>query len=61
MRRTLAGCSLALALMMIIWLALGLFNLVPLTLQLPGESKIRTYATAAVAFLMIAAWGYWED
>jgi uncharacterized membrane protein len=61
LRLTLARCSLGLAIVLILWLAFGLLNLVPLTLQLPGESKLRTLAGAAVALLMLAAWGYWEN
>ena len=59
-RRTIATSSFALALASIGWLLLGMFDVVPLVLQLPGESTLRTHATAAVAFLMVAAWGFWD-
>ncbi len=60
MRRTIGAGSFALALASIGWLLLGLFDVVPLVLQLPGESTLRTHATAAVACLMVAAWGFWD-
>jgi len=45
---------------MIGWLALGLFEAVPLILQFPGESAVRSHAGAAVLLLMVAAWAFWE-
>lgn len=60
LRRTIGAGSFALALASVSWLLLGMFNWVPLVLQLPGESLLRTHATAAVACLMVAAWGFWD-
>lgn len=50
----------AVALALSIWLLLGMLDVVPLVLQLPGESAFRSHAGAAVLFFMIAAWGFWE-
>ena len=59
LRRRMATSSLVLALMFIAWLPLGLFEVVPFILELPGESLLRTHAGAAVFFLLVAAWGFW--
>lgn len=60
LRRTIGASSFALALASIGWLLLGMFDVVPLVLQVPGESTLRTHATAAVTCLMVAAWGFWD-
>lgn len=61
LRRAIGVSSFALALASLGWLLLVMFNVAPLALQLPGESTLRTHATAAVACLMVAAWGFWND
>ena len=53
-------CAFALAVIFIVWLPLGIFNVLPFVLELPGESSLRLHAAAAVGCLMVAAWGYWE-
>ena len=60
LRRSIGAGSFALALAFIAWLLLGIADVVPLVLQLPGESTLRTHATAAVACLMVAAWAFWD-
>ena len=60
LRRNIGAASFALALAFIAWLLLGMLDVVPLVLLLPGESTLRTHATAAVACLMVAAWGFWD-
>ena len=57
----MGAVSFAVALALIAWLLLGILDVVPLVLQLPGESTVRSHAGAAVLLLMIAAWGYWEN
>lgn len=59
LRRTIAIGSLVLALILAAWLPLGIFGIVPFVLELPGESMLRTHAGAAVACLIVAAWGFW--
>jgi len=59
-RRLTGAGAFALALVFIGWFLLGMFQVVPLALQLPGESALRTHATAAVACLLVAAWGFWD-
>ena len=61
MRRALGAVCLAVALLLTGWLLLGILNVVPLVLHLPGASTIRSHAGAAVLLLMIAAGCYWED
>ena len=61
LRRLIGAVSFAVALVLSGWLLLGIMDVVPLVLQLPGESTVRTHAGAAVLLLMIAAWGYWEN
>lgn len=52
--------ALLLAVVFIVWLPLGILNVVPLVLELPGESGLRLHAGAAVGCLAIAAWGFWD-
>ena len=59
-RRTIGGCAFALALVFIGWLPLGIYEIVPFVLELSGESSLRLHTAAAVACLMVAAWGFWE-
>lgn len=61
LRRSIGAVSFAIALVLSGWLLLGILDVVPLVLQLPGESTVRSHAGAAVLLLMIAAWGYWEN
>ena len=55
-----AQWAFALALLLVVWLPLGLFDILPFVLELPGESSLRLHAAAAVTCLMVAAWGFWE-
>lgn len=61
LRRTIGMYSLALSLVFILWLPLGVLTVVPLLLQIPGESALRTHAGVTVACLMVAAWGFWHN
>jgi len=61
LRRSIGAVSFAVALVLTGWLLLGMLDVVPLVLQLPGESTVRSHGGAAVLLLMIAAWGYWEN
>jgi len=53
--------ALLLGLVFVVWLPAGIFDIVPFVLGFPGESSIRVHAAAAVACLMVAAWGFWND
>lgn len=54
------SCAFVLALIIVEWLQLGIFNVLPCVLELPGEAGLRLHAAAAVGCLMFAAWGCWE-
>lgn len=60
LQRTIGVCAFALSLVFIAWLPLGIYNMVPFVIELPGESSLRLHAAAAIACLMVAAWGFWE-
>lgn len=60
LRRTAGVVSGALSIGFMVWLPLGILEVVPFVLVLPGESALRSHAGAAVAFLMVTAWAYWE-
>ena len=45
LRRKLGKLAIIFAVLSIIWLALGMFNFVPLILMIPGETLIRSHAT----------------
>ena len=60
LRRALGAVCFAAALALSGWLLLGIIDLAPLLLQLPGESTVRSHAGAAVLLFMIAAGCYWE-
>lgn len=60
LREVIGAGALALATALVAWLSLGMLNVVPLVLQLPGESLLRTHAAASVACLLVAAWAFWE-
>jgi len=61
LRRALGVTCFAVAMVFAGWLLLGILDVVPLLLQLPGESTVRSHAGAAVLLLMIAAWCFWEN
>jgi len=50
-----AGVALA------IWLPLGILDIVPFALSVPGVLQLRLHAGAAVACLLLAAWAFWES
>ena len=60
LQRSIGACAFALALVFIVWLPLGIFNVVPFVIELPGESSLRLHTAAAIACLLVAAWGFWE-
>jgi hypothetical protein len=60
-RRSIARAALVLGGVFVVWLPAGILDVVPFVLELPGESSIRVHAAAAVACLMVAAWGFWNE
>ncbi len=60
LQQMIGTIAFLLALMFIVWLPLGILHVVPLVLELPGESSLRVHAAAAVGCLVVAAWGFWD-
>ena len=60
-RLNIARAALVLGGVFVVWLPAGILDVVPFVLELPGESSIRVHAAAAVACLMVAAWGFWNE
>ena len=61
MRRNIWKVALFLSLVSVIWLLLGMFNIVPLLIELPQETSIRAHASLAVIFLLVASWAFWNE
>lgn len=59
-RRNLGRSAFLAALVFIAWLPLGILKIAPFVLELPGESRLRLHAAAAILCLLVAAWGFWE-
>lgn len=59
-RRLIGVAALSAAAICIVWLPLGLIDVMPFLFEIPGESRLRTHAAAAVLSLLVAAWGFWE-
>jgi hypothetical protein len=60
-RRTFGRIAFALAVGFTLWLPAGLLNVVPFVLSRHGESSLRSHAALAVAWLLLAAWAYWNE
>ena len=61
MRRKIVKVALFLSLVSVIWLLLGMFNMVPLLIELPQETSIRAHASLAVILLLVASWAFWNE
>ena len=61
MRRKIGKVALSLSLLSVIWLLLGMFNIVPLLIELPNETNIRAHASLAVILLLIGSWAFWNE
>ena len=61
MNRKIGKAALVLGLLSVIWLILGMFNVVPLLIELPQETSIRAHASLAVIFLLIGSWAFWNE
>jgi len=58
MKRKIGKAALVLGLMSVIWLILGMINVVPFLIELPQETSIRAHASLAVILLLIASWAF---
>jgi hypothetical protein len=61
MKRNIGKIELFLSLLSVLWLLLGMFNIVPLLIELPNETNIRAHASLAVILLLIASWAFWNE
>ncbi|MEJ6558341.1 MAG: hypothetical protein QNL23_01145 [Candidatus Thioglobus sp.] len=61
MKKKIGKAALFLALLSVIWLLLGMANVVPLLIELPNESSVRAHASIAVIFLLIGSWAFWNE
>ena len=61
MRRKIGKVALSLSLLSVLWLLLGMFNIVPLLIELPNETNIRAHASLAVILLLIGSWAFWNE
>ncbi|MGY8874581.1 MAG: hypothetical protein ACKVJB_06700 [Gammaproteobacteria bacterium] len=61
MKRKIGKAALFLAALAVIWLILGMINLVPFLIELPQETSIRAHASLAVIFLLIGSWAFWNE
>ena len=61
MKRIIGKVALFLASLAVIWLILGMFNVLPLLIELPQETSIRAHASLAVIFLLIGSAAFWNE
>ena len=45
----------------LIWLLLGMINVVPLFIELPEVTRVRAHASLAVLLLLIGSWAFWNE
>ncbi|MFM8491222.1 MAG: hypothetical protein ACKN9X_04775 [Candidatus Methylopumilus sp.] len=60
-RKRFARIAFLLAVISLAWLILGILELAPLLFQIPGETSLRTHASATVLFLLFASWAFWNE
>ena len=61
MKRQIGKVALALGFLALIWLLLGMINVVPFLIELEQETSIRAHASLAVIFLLIGSWAFWNE
>ena len=61
MKRQIGKVALVLGFLALIWLLLGMINVVPFLIELPQETSIRAHASLAVIFLLIGSWAFWNE
>tara|TARA_B110000014_G_C19726047_1_gene379287 strand:- start:9 stop:197 length:189 start_codon:yes stop_codon:yes gene_type:complete len=61
MKRKIGKAALVLGSLSLIWLILGMINVVPFLIELPQETGIRAHASLAVIFLLIGSWAFWNE
>ena len=61
MRKKIGVLALSLASLAVVWLLLGMANIVPFLIVLPQETSIRAHASFAVFLLLISSWAFWNE
>ena len=61
MKRQIGKVALVLGFLALIWLLLGMINVVPFLIELEQETSIRAHASLAVVFLLIGSWAFWNE
>ena len=61
MKRKIGTAALVLGSLALVWLILGMINVVPLLIGLPQETSVRAHASLAVIFLLIGSWAFWNE
>ena len=61
MKRIIGKVALFLSALAVIWLLLGMANILPFLIELPQETSIRAHASLAVIFLLIGSAAFWNE
>lgn len=66
MKKLIGKLALAVSFLTIAWLVvgmvmLGIYDIDLLIFKIPGTTEIRSHATLAVIFLLIASWAFWKE
>ena len=61
MKRKIGKVAFVLGIVALIWLLLGMINVVPFLIELEQETSIRAHASLAVVFLLIGSWAFWNE
>ena len=60
-RKKFARITFLLAVISLAWLILGILEWAPLLFHIPGETSLRSHASATVLFLLFASWAFWNE
>ena len=61
MKKKIGVIALSLAALAVVWLLLGMANIIPFLIELPQETSIRAHASLAVILLLIGSWAFWNE
>ena len=66
MKKLIGKLALAVSFITIVWLVVGMimlriYDIDLLIFKIPGTTEIRSHATLAVIFLLIASWAFWKE
>ena len=61
MKIKIGKIAIFLAILAIIWLLLGMFDIVPFLIELPQVTSLRAHASLSVVLLLIASWAFWNE